>query len=158
MRMITKLGAILTHFSKASFPGTSAMSNNRDSLPEMLRAFLRAYYYLIIAHILLWRGFPAIHRFVAQFPTSPLSRTARSPSTRTLIQRLNFALIFIPKQTYCLVYAAAGTCLLRSFGIRALMVIGVYPSPFSAHSWIEVDGAPLPGPFASGRYLVIDRV
>jgi hypothetical protein len=50
------------------------------------------------------------------------------------------ACVWHPKQKLCLQKSAAATCLLRSVGIPAEMVIGVHKMPFYGHCWVEVDG------------------
>lgn len=51
------------------------------------------------------------------------------------------ACVWYPAKTACLQRSAVTTCLLRSFGIPALMKIGVRSMPFQAHAWVEVDGS-----------------
>jgi hypothetical protein len=51
------------------------------------------------------------------------------------------ACVWHPKQKLCLQKSAVATCLLRSLGVPAEMVIGVHKMPFYGHSWVEVDGA-----------------
>ena len=50
------------------------------------------------------------------------------------------ACVWHPKQKLCLQKSAVATCLLRSLGVPAEMVIGVHKMPFYGHSWVEVDG------------------
>ena len=45
-----------------------------------------------------------------------------------------------PKQAMCLQRSAVTTCLLRSAGVQAEMIIGCQRLPFLAHAWVEVDG------------------
>jgi hypothetical protein len=51
------------------------------------------------------------------------------------------ACIWFPHKAVCLQRAAITTCMLRSYGIDARMVIGIRPMPFLAHAWTEVNGA-----------------
>ena len=51
------------------------------------------------------------------------------------------ACVWYPKQALCLQRSAVTACLLRSFGIRAQMKLGMRSMPFLAHAWVEVDGA-----------------
>lgn len=51
------------------------------------------------------------------------------------------ACVWHPKEKLCLQRSAVATCLLRSLGVPAEMVIGVHKMPFYGHSWVEVDGA-----------------
>jgi hypothetical protein len=50
------------------------------------------------------------------------------------------ATVWYPKKALCLQRSAVTTCLLRSHGIPARMILGVRPMPFMAHAWVEVDG------------------
>lgn len=50
------------------------------------------------------------------------------------------ACVWHPKQKLCLQKSAVATCLLRSLGVPAEMVIGVHKLPFYGHSWVEVEG------------------
>jgi hypothetical protein len=51
------------------------------------------------------------------------------------------ACIWYPKKALCLQRSAVTTCMLRSRGIPADMVIGVRSMPFHAHAWVETGGA-----------------
>jgi hypothetical protein len=51
------------------------------------------------------------------------------------------ACVWYPKRTLCLQRSAVTTCLLRTYGISAQMMIGVRPMPFLAHAWVEADGS-----------------
>jgi hypothetical protein len=53
---------------------------------------------------------------------------------------VNYACVWYPKQVLCLQRSAVTTCLLRSCGVDAKMVIGAQKLPFKAHAWTEVDG------------------
>ena len=50
------------------------------------------------------------------------------------------AMTWYPKQAMCLQRSAVTTCLLRSAGVQAEMIIGCQRLPFLAHAWVEVDG------------------
>jgi hypothetical protein len=51
------------------------------------------------------------------------------------------ATVWYPKKALCLQRSAVTTCVLRSHGIPARMILGVRPMPFMAHAWVEVDGS-----------------
>jgi hypothetical protein len=51
------------------------------------------------------------------------------------------ACVWYPRRTLCLQRSAVTTCLLRTYGISAQMMIGVRPMPFLAHAWVEADGS-----------------
>src|SRR5229473_4873601 len=51
---------------------------------------------------------------------------------------VNHACAWYPKRALCLQRSAVTTCLLRSCGVPAEMVIGAQKLPFKAHAWVEV--------------------
>jgi Transglutaminase-like superfamily/Coenzyme PQQ synthesis protein D (PqqD) len=51
------------------------------------------------------------------------------------------ACVWYPKKALCLQRSAVTTCILRSCGIPAHMVVGVRPMPFLAHAWVEAEGS-----------------
>jgi hypothetical protein len=60
-----------------------------------------------------------------------------------ICKAVNYAAAVYPKRIRCLQRSAVTTCLLRSCGVPAEMVIGAQRSPFKAHAWTEVDGCPV---------------
>jgi hypothetical protein len=79
---------------------------------------------------------------------------------RTL-KAVDRACMYSPVSMRCLARAAIATRLLRAKGVPVAMVIGVHRMPFTAHAWVEMNGAPLYG-FVDGErntaFRVIDRV
>jgi hypothetical protein len=69
----------------------------------------------------------------------------RSPGAPDAVGRVcgavDRATVWYPKKALCLQRSAVTTCLLRSHGIPARMILGVRPMPFMAHAWVEVDGS-----------------
>lgn len=57
--------------------------------------------------------------------------------------RVAVAGAFFPGRAVCLEQSLALYVLLRRRGVPAELRLGVVPSPFHAHAWVEVDGAPL---------------
>jgi hypothetical protein len=55
-------------------------------------------------------------------------------------EAVNHACVWYPKRVLCLQRSAVTTCLLRSFGVPANMVLGTQILPFKAHAWTEVNG------------------
>jgi hypothetical protein len=51
------------------------------------------------------------------------------------------ACVWFPHKAVCLQRSAVTSCMLRSYGIDAKMVVGVRPMPFLAHAWTEVNDA-----------------
>lgn len=84
-------------------------------------------------------GFNTLHELVRRWRLRPLS-----PDVAEVIAggvaTVERACVWHPKQKLCLQKSAVATCLLRSLGVPAQMVIGVHKMPFYGHSWVEVDG------------------
>jgi hypothetical protein len=53
------------------------------------------------------------------------------------------AAVFYPRRAMCLEQSLALFALLRRRGIDAEIRFGIQTLPFSAHAWVEVDGAPV---------------
>jgi hypothetical protein len=90
----------------------------------------------------LWRfgsSFPMLHRFVAAWTLT--LRRAPSDTVEQVCRAVDWACVFYPKRVLCLQRSAITTCLLRSSGVSAEMVMGAQQLPFKAHAWTEVDGA-----------------
>ena len=85
--------------------------------------------------------------------------TARSRVAQDdICNAVNLACVFYFKEVLCLQRAASTTCLLRKAGIAAQLVIGVQQLPFSAHAWVEVEGAVVNDkPYTSEIYSVLSR-
>src|SRR6266850_7633593 len=69
--------------------------------------------------------------------------SSRTPSPRAVegvCRAVNYACVVYPKRVLCLQRSAVTTCLLRSCGVSAQMVMGARKLPFKAHAWVEVDG------------------
>jgi hypothetical protein len=84
-------------------------------------------------------GFNTLHEVVKRWKLRQLSSDATgviSDGCATVEK----ACIWHPKEKLCLQRSAVATCLLRSLGVPAEMVIGVHKMPFYGHSWVEVDG------------------
>jgi len=73
----------------------------------------------------------------------PVKRSGLTGSSVTgqVCEAVHRACVWYPKRTLCLQRSAVTTCLLRTFGISARMMIGVRSMPFLAHAWVEADGS-----------------
>jgi hypothetical protein len=84
--------------------------------------------------------FATMYEFVRGWTTAP-----RSPND-SVIERvsnaIDYACVCYPKTVLCLQRSAVMTCMLRSCGIPAQMVLGAQQVPFVAHAWCEVAGRP----------------
>jgi hypothetical protein len=63
------------------------------------------------------------------------------------------AAAFYPRRARCLEQSLALFVLVRRAGVPAELRFGVRPYPFLAHTWVEVDGAPLNEPADTIRQL-----
>jgi hypothetical protein len=86
----------------------------------------------------LSHDFPRLLRIVSTWKTQAVVPT---PNTiEGVCHVVNYACIWYPKPILCLQRSAVTTCLLRSSGVSAQMVMGAQPMPFKAHAWTEADG------------------
>ena len=77
----------------------------------------------------------------------------------SLIDAADRAAALYFKQAWCLQRSAACAYVLRRRGVPAELVIGVHPSPFFAHAWVEIGGRAVNEPNTALLRLltVIDR-
>ena len=101
--------------------------------------FWKAFVGLLAYDALLFgRSFSRLHRTVQRWPIARKSNT--SAATVDLVcNAINHALIWYPKRVLCLQRASVTTCLLRSQGVLAQLVLGAQRTPFKAHAWVEVN-------------------
>jgi hypothetical protein len=86
------------------------------------------------------RQFQRMHDLVQDWTIAP--RSAPPNTVERVCRALNYACVWYPKRVFCLQRSAVATCLLRSCGVQAQMVMGAQKSPFEAHAWTEVNGQP----------------
>ena len=84
----------------------------------------------------LGANFGKLCRYVSDFPVA----TRKRGGAVEVCTAINYACVWYPKRVLCLQRSAVLTCLLRSRGIAAEMVMGAQNLPFKAHAWTEVDG------------------
>lgn len=88
--------------------------------------------------LLLWRNFARLHRIVRGWKVA--AREVPQDILDQVCNAMNYACVWYPKRALCLQRSAVMTCLLRSCGVSAQMVLGAKRLPFKAHAWVEVDG------------------
>ncbi|MGD1078953.1 MAG: lasso peptide biosynthesis B2 protein [Candidatus Sulfotelmatobacter sp.] len=118
---------------------------------------LKAYLKLIRFDLYLARGdFAALYDEVRNYP---VENTTPAPGTvECICSAVDIACIWYWKEALCLQRSAATSCLLKSHGIFAQMVIGAQQLPFKAHAWVEVGGRVVNDkPYLSELYSVLDR-
>lgn len=67
------------------------------------------------------------------------SRRREDDNLDQLCRAVDLACIFYPRRVLCLQRSAATVLLLRAYGFKAEMVIGVQTLPFSSHAWVEIN-------------------
>ena len=118
---------------------------------------LRAYLELLRVDIrLACKGFPLVYDKVRTSPVRCHRHGARR--AEDICHAVDLACVFYFKDVRCLQRSAAATTLLRDSGFPSEMVIGVKPSPFRAHAWVELAGHIVNDrPYTSEMYTVMDR-
>ena len=83
-------------------------------------------------------GFQALIRRVARWPTAKPRTTDREicKRVRATVDR---AQMYYPKKAMCLQHSAVVTCLLRSRGVPAELVLAAQEFPPKGHAWAEVE-------------------
>jgi hypothetical protein len=82
---------------------------------------------------------------------------ASSEQTERVCSAIDLACIWYWKEVLCLQRSAATVCLLRRYGAKANLIIGVQPMPFKAHAWAEVDDRVVNDkPYVREMYTVLD--
>lgn len=84
------------------------------------------------------RNFSRIHRLVSRWRIT--SRFTSADTPERVCKAVNYACVWYPKRVLCLQRSAVTTCLLRTCGVPAKMVVGAQTFPFKAHAWTEVNG------------------
>jgi hypothetical protein len=118
---------------------------------------LKAYLMLIRFDLYLARGnFAALYDKVSNYP---VGKTTPAPdAVECICSAVDMACIWYWKEALCLQRSAATSCLLKSHGISAQMVIGAQQMPFKAHAWVEVDGRVVNDKsYVSQIYAVMNR-
>jgi hypothetical protein len=118
---------------------------------------LKAYLKLIQFDFYLARSdFAVLYDKVRNYP---VEKTTPAPGAlERICSAVDIACIWYWKEALCLQRSAATSCLLKSNGIRAQMVIGAQQLPFKAHAWVEVNGRVVNDkPHILEMYAVLDR-
>ena len=83
-------------------------------------------------------NFVRMHSFVRRWRVA--ARVAPPNAVDRVCEAVNHACVVYPKKVLCMQRSAVTTCLLRSCGVPADMVMGAQKLPFKAHAWTEVKG------------------
>ena len=150
-------GDLLRDRDRAGMNYSPVASGGVNEVWTMAFLILRAYVNLIRFDLYLARGnFAAVYDKVRN---SPVGKTTPAPSAvECICSAVDMACIWYWKEALCLQRSAATSCLLKSHGISAQMVIGAQQMPFKAHAWVEVDGRVVNDkPYVPKMYAVLDR-
>ena len=129
-RPVPKLLALAQQLRRTHF-------DKRERAPHAL--FLSALFWLVAFDLFRFgEDFARIHTFVKTWLVS--SRTVPADTVERARRAINYACACYPKRVLCLQRSVATTCLLRSYGVEARMVLGAQKCPFKAHAWTEVNG------------------
>lgn len=82
-------------------------------------------------------GFAALHRFVNRWSIAK-NLDGGAQRVTQVCAAVDRAVTKYPKHALCLQRSAVATCLLRSYGVPAQMVIACRKTPFEGHAWVEV--------------------
>lgn len=93
---------------------------------------------LIFDVLRLGSNFPRLLGALRKWTVRP--KQVRAGLIEQVCEAVNHACVWYPKRVLCLQRSAVTTCLLRSFGVPANMVLGTQILPFKAHAWTEVNG------------------
>lgn len=119
--------------------------------------FWKAYWSLLRFEFYLARGdFAALYERVRR---QSLKACAVTPQDVERIgSAVDMASIWYWKEVLCLQRSAVAVCLLKSYGVRAELIVGAQQLPFRAHAWVEVDGRVINDkPYMREIYAVLDR-
>jgi hypothetical protein len=123
-----------------SFPWygqVSSYSGPKPTIGIVIAAFLGLAIFDVILSLLSLKSMCSCVRL---WPVKQ-ARFASSSAIGQVCDAVQRACVWYPKRTLCLQRSAVTTCLLRTYGISARMMIGVRPMPFLAHAWVEADGS-----------------
>jgi hypothetical protein len=103
--------------------------------------FWKAFFGLLVFDLLgFGRNFARLHRTVASWP---VAKKTRPEDADRICDAMNYACAWYPKHARCLQRSVVTTCLLRTHGVPAQLVLGAQQLPFKAHAWVEVNGRAL---------------
>lgn len=121
-----------------SYPwyGTGAGEKPRPSKLLVLVAFIG----LALFDLILTCS--SLKTLCASVSLCPLRKWARSYQNiqGQVCSAVEHACVYYPKQALCLQRSAVTACILKLYGVDALMMIGLRPYPFLGHAWVEVNG------------------
>jgi len=140
-----------------SYRAIALKQEQNERVPPRLLLVLEAYLSLIRFDLYLARGdFDSLYNKVRNYPTR--NKAASPDSIERICSAVDMAGIWYCKEVLCLQRSAATACLLRKYGVSALLVIGAQQMPFKAHAWVEVNGRVVNDkPYVPEMYGILTR-
>ncbi len=129
---------LLSFFHSRSRSARHGVSSAKMPRCLMLKAVLALFAFDVLR---FGNSFPRIYSFVKAWPLA--QRSAPHDAIRRVCNAVNYACVLYPKRVLCLQRSFVTTCLARSCGVAAQMVMGAQKVPFKAHAWTEVNGQPI---------------
>ena len=123
-------------------PGSEYVSESASSAPvrPLKRETFAAFIGLLTFDLLLrFRGFQSLIKKVEHWPTAE-PHTTEMQTCQRVRAMVDRAQMYYPKKAMCLQHSAVVTCLLRSRGVPAEMILAAQEFPPKGHAWVEVDG------------------
>jgi hypothetical protein len=144
-------------FSLLQTCGRAAEKVHKSSVKSSGLLMVKAFFGLLAFDAFRFgTNFARIHAGLQGWPVA--HRTTPADTVDRVCRAINYACVWYPKRVLCLQRSAVTTCLLRSFGVPAQMVIGAQKFPFEAHAWTEVEGRPInEGRDVRRIYLIWER-
>ena len=102
---------------------------------EVIEAFVDL---IIFDTTMLFRGFRAVHRRIANLPVA--SHSSDSDVVERLMRALALSCVYYPSRKACLPRSAVLTCMLRRRGVPAKLILAGRRMPTAAHAWVEIRG------------------
>ena len=138
-----------------SQPSGTTESAIRLSKRETFTAFIGL---LAFDLLLKLRGFQSLIKKVEHWPTAE-PHTTDFEICRRVRAMVDRAQMYYPKKAMCLQRSAVITCLLRSRGLPAEMVLGAQEYPVKGHAWAEVSGLVInDSPGVKTKYRELRRI
>jgi hypothetical protein len=121
----------------------------------------KAYLGLIGTHVMLRvAGYRTIRRHLATCtPSRRLAQRSQPIDVASIIDIVDWALVYYPTPVKCLQRSILITWLLKRRDVPAQLVIGCQHTPFYAHAWVELNGDVINDPPSiREQYIVMERV
>lgn len=146
-----------TKHSEQNCDAVELLRERGERLPARFALILKAYLCLIRFDVYLARkDFASLYSKVRDHR---MRKSDVSPgSVEEICSAVDMACIWYCKQVLCLQRSAVTVCLLRNYGVPALLVLGAQQMPFKAHAWVEVDSKVVNDKHYIGElYATLDR-